>query len=241
MMVLVVGATGMTGRALVEQLLSKGHTVRAIVRSPGKLPARVRDHPNATVIEASVLDLTDAEMAERVKECDAVVSCLGHVMDFKGIFGEPKKLCTDATRRLSDAIEKNGSPTPTRFILMNTVAVQNPDLDEKRTWFERGLLTLLRHTLPPHRDNETAAAHLHRNVGRENEHIEWCSVRPDSLIDAERSPYDIDESPTTGILTGRPTARSNVAHLMTELIDNTELWTMWKFRMPVVMNATQKS
>ena len=29
MTVLVVGATGMTGRALVEQLLSKGHTVRA--------------------------------------------------------------------------------------------------------------------------------------------------------------------------------------------------------------------
>ncbi len=81
---------------------------------------------------------------------------------------------------------------------------------------------------------------LHRNVGRENKHIEWCSVRPDSLIDAERSPYDIIESPTTGILTGRPTARSNVGHLMTELIDNTELWAMWKFRMPVVMNATEK-
>ena len=67
----------MTGRALVEQLLSKGHNIRAIVRSPRKLPAKVRDHPNATVIEASVLDLTDEEMAE--KDCDAVVSCLGHV------------------------------------------------------------------------------------------------------------------------------------------------------------------
>ena len=41
MTVLVVGATGMTGRALVEQLLSKGHTVRAIVRSPSKLPTKV--------------------------------------------------------------------------------------------------------------------------------------------------------------------------------------------------------
>ncbi len=88
-------------------------------------------------------------------------------MDFKGMFGEPKRLCTDATRRLCDAIEQNGPPTPTRFILMNTVAVQNPDLDEKRTWFERGLLTFLRHTLPPHRDNEAASAHLHRNVGQD--------------------------------------------------------------------------
>jgi len=34
-----------------------------------------------------------------------VASCLGHVMSFKGIFGEPKKLCTHATRRLCNAIE----------------------------------------------------------------------------------------------------------------------------------------
>ena len=110
MTVLVVGATGMTGRALVEQLLSKGHKVRAIARSPHKLPAKVLEHPNATVIEASVLDLTDEEMAEHVKDCDAVVSCLGHVMDFKGLFGEPKNLVTDATRRLCKAIDENTPP-----------------------------------------------------------------------------------------------------------------------------------
>ncbi len=66
MTVLVVGATGMTGRALVAQLLSKGHRVRAMVRSPRKLPVEVLDHPNATVIEASVLDLTNEELAEHV-------------------------------------------------------------------------------------------------------------------------------------------------------------------------------
>ncbi len=210
------------------------------VRSSHRLPAEVLENRNTTVIEASVLDLTDQEMVAHVKDCDAVVSCLGRVMDFKGMFGEPKKLCTDATRRSCDAIEKTGSPAPTRFILMNTVGVQNPDLGEKRTWFERGLLTLLRNTVPPHRDNETASEHLHRNVGRKNRHVEWCSVRPDSLIDAELSPYDINESPTTGILTGRPTTRSNVAHFMIELIENSELWNIWKFGMPVVMNATEK-
>ena len=161
-----------------------------------------------------------------------------HVMDFKGIFGEPKKLCTDATRSLCKALEKDSFPKPTKFILMNTVGVQNPDLEEKRTWIERGLLTLLRHTLPPHRDNETAAKYLHNIVGKENKHIEWCSVRPDKLIDAEVSPYAIKESPITGILNGRPTTRSNVAHFMTELIENEELWSTWKFRMPVIMNSS---
>ena len=227
MTVLVVGATGMTGRALVAQLLSKGHRVRAMVRSPRKLPVEVLDHPNATVIEASVLDLTNEELAEHVRDCDAVVSCLGHVMDLKGMFGDPRRLCTEATRRLCDAIEDNRPTKPTKFILMNTVGVGNPDLEEKRAWFERWLLALLRYTLPPHRDNETAAEHLHRNLGKESKHVEWCSVRPDSLVDAEISPYGVQQSPTTSILSGRPTARANVAHFMIELIENAELWSAW--------------
>lgn len=239
--ILVVGATGMTGQPLVEQLLGKTHKVRVIVRSSHKLSAEVLENPNLTVIEASILDLTDEEMAGHVKDCDAVVSCLGHTVDFSGMFGEPRKLCTDATRRLCDAIEKNSPSKPSKFILMNTVGVQNPDLEEKRTWFERQLLTVLHHALPPHRDNETAAEHLHRNVGKKNKHIEWCSVRPDSLIDAEVSAYEIKASPSTGILTGRPTTRSNVAHFMTELIGNAELWRTWKFRMPVIMNREESA
>jgi hypothetical protein len=237
MTVLVVGATGMTGQALVEQLLNGGHTVRALVRSPLKLAAKVREHPNAAVIEASVLDLTDEKMAELVKDCDAVVSCLGHVMNLKGMFGEPKRLCTDATRRLCDAIAVNRPSVPTKFILMNTVGVQNPDLNERRIWFERWLLFLLRHTLPPHRDNETASDHLHQKVGKENRYVEWCSVRPDSLINAEISAYDIEASPTTGIFTGRPTARANVAHFMTRLVEDAKVWTQWRFRMPVIMDS----
>ncbi len=228
----------MTGRRLVEQLLGKNYKVRIIVRSSHKLPADIVENPNTISIEASVLDLTDEEVTEHVKDCDAVVSCLGHVMNFKGIFGEPKKLCTDATRNLCNSLEKHSLPKPTKFILMNTVGVQNPDLEEKRNWVERGLLTLLHHTLPPHRDNETAAEYLHKTVGKENKSIEWCCVRPDSLINAEVSPYDITESPTTGIINGRPTARANVAHFMTDLIENEELWNTWKFRMPVIMNSS---
>ena len=75
-------------------------------------------------------------------------------------------------------------------------------------------------------------------MGRNNKHIEWCIVRPDTLINADVSPYDIKESPSTGILNGRPTSGSNVAHFMTVLIEKTEIWSTWKFRMPVIMNST---
>ena len=61
MNILVVGATGMTGRGLVEQLLGKNYKVRIIVRSTHKLPADIMGNPNTTTIEASLLDLTDVE------------------------------------------------------------------------------------------------------------------------------------------------------------------------------------
>jgi putative NADH-flavin reductase len=236
---LVLGATGNTGRPLVEQLLNKNHKVRVIVRSTHKLSTEILENPNATIIEANVLDLTDVELAAHVKGCDAIVSCLGHNLDFKGMFGKPRKLCTDAIRRLCVAIETNNSSKPTKVILMNTVGVQNPKLDEKRGWAEKLLLTVLRYTIPPHRDNETAAEYLHQAVGIKNKHIEWCAVRPDSLINAVVSQYEINESPSTGIFTGRPSTRSNVAHFMVELIEKPNLWNMWKFRMPVIMNSKE--
>ena len=237
---LIVGATGKTGSLLVKQLLDKNHEVRVIVRSPDKFSTEILNNPNLTITDVSVLDLSDEELAEQVKNCDAVVSCLGHLLDFNGMFGNPRKLCTEATRRLCNTIQKNDTGKLTKFILMNTVGVKNPDCYEKRRWFEQGLLTLLHYAVPPHNDNETAAEYLYEIVGKNNAHIEWCSVRPDTLIDAEVSPYDIEQSPTTGIFTGRPTTRSNVADFMFELISNAELWNTWKFRMPVIMNSIEK-
>ena len=37
MTILVVGASGETGRLLVEQLLNRGQKVKAMMRSPGKV------------------------------------------------------------------------------------------------------------------------------------------------------------------------------------------------------------
>ena len=107
MTTLVVGATGATGQHLVQQLLDRGHYVKVIVRSPEKLPEAIRANDRLSVIHASVLDLSDSEMAEHVNGCDAVASCLGHTLSFKGLYGSPRRLVTDATRRLCNAIKAN--------------------------------------------------------------------------------------------------------------------------------------
>lgn len=131
MTTLVVGASGSTGRLLVEQLLHRGQHVRAMVRSTAGLPEYIRNHDNLSVIQASVLDLSDHEMARHVDGCDAVASCLGHNMSFRGLFGHPRLLVTGATRRLCEAIKANDPQAPTRFVLMNTAGNSNRDLDER--------------------------------------------------------------------------------------------------------------
>ncbi|TDJ68346.1 MAG: NAD(P)-dependent oxidoreductase, partial [Proteobacteria bacterium] len=88
----VVGASGATGRLLVEQLLRRGQHVKIVVRSPDKLPEILKSHDNLSVIHVAVLDLSDTEMAQHVSGCDAVASCLGHNMSFQGIFGRPRRL-----------------------------------------------------------------------------------------------------------------------------------------------------
>ncbi len=237
MAVLVLGATGMTGTPLVHQLLDGGHKVRIVVRSPDKFDKELLDNPNLTVLKAAVLDLKDNELKALTDDCDAVVSCLGHTMDLRGFFGNPRNLCTDVVDRVCDAIQRNNPKKPVRLILMNTVGVANPSVDQKRTLFERLVLTLLRHLVPPHRDNETAATFLRREIGKKGGAVEWCIVRPDSLINAQVSNYDVVEAPTTGIFSGRPTTRANVANLMMSLIETSTLWEKWKFRSPVIMDS----
>ena len=63
MTTLVVGASGATGRLLVEQLLDRGEHVRIIVRSIVALFQKITGNNNVSIIQASILDLTDDEMA----------------------------------------------------------------------------------------------------------------------------------------------------------------------------------
>ena len=46
MIILIVGASGATGRLLVEELLNRGQEVRIVVRSLESLPEKIKNHAN---------------------------------------------------------------------------------------------------------------------------------------------------------------------------------------------------
>lgn len=243
MKVFVAGATGATGRLLVEQLLNRGLTVRTVVRDKNRLPERIRNHENLFVTEAALLNLSDNELAKQVKDCDAVASCLGHNLTFKGIYGKPRKLVTDSVRRLCDAVKSNQPVKKVKFVLMNTTAVRNPELNEETSTGEKIVFGILRGVLPPHVDNEMAAEYLRNDLGQIDSTIEWVAVRPDGLIDLmEVTEYTVHKSlQVSPIFDSWKTSRFNVAHFMAELIANSETWSKWKGQMPVIYNKEQKT
>jgi len=196
-------------------------------------------NPNLEITEASLLDLTDKELEEQVKGCYAVVSCLGHNLSFKGIYGQPRKLVTDAARRLCTAIGKVTGTGKVKYILMNTTGNQNRDLEEPIMLKEKVVVGIIRVLLPPHVDNEQAADYLRVEIGHNHDRIDWVTVRPDTLIDhVEVSEYTLHPSPIrSALFNAGKTSRINVGHFMAELATDDELFESWKGQMPVIYNT----
>jgi hypothetical protein len=216
------------------------HEVMAIVRSPENLPESWKKNKNLQIISASILGLSDKELGDYTRDCQAVASCLGHNITFKGIYGQPRKLVTDATRRLCAAIKANKPNKAVKFVLMNTTGNRNRDLNEPISFAQKCVIGLLRLLLPPHVDNEKAADYLRTEIGQNNPFIEWAAVRPDGLINEDEvTAYKIHPSPTrSAIFDAGKISRINVAHFMARLISDEELWKQWKGRMPVIYNKS---
>ncbi len=238
MKIFLAGATGATGRLLATRLHAHDNRLNIIVRSAERLLDGLQGQEGVDVTEAALLDLSDAELAEQVRDCDAVALCLGHNLTFKGIYGQPRRLVTDATKRLCAAIRANCPQQPVKFVLMNSTGCRNRDLDESISFAQQVVIGLLRLLLPPHVDNEQAAELLRTQVGQDDRMIEWVVVRPDGLIDEpEVSAYTLHPSPTrSAIFDAGKTSRINVAELMAQLIEDAELWNHWKGQMPVIYN-----
>lgn len=198
----------------------------------------VAGNPNLTVIEASLLSLSADEVRRHLVGCDAVISCLGHVLSIRGLFGPPRDLVTKATTRLCRGTEALGPAGPVKLILMSSVSVHRPrGLDTRRSPFERAFLRMLCAVLSPARDNQKAADFLLERSGPGNGFVQWVVVRPDSLLEGEVSEFTLHEGLVNGLSAPGSTNMANAAHLVCEVVTNPKTLADWKSRLPVVVNG----
>jgi hypothetical protein len=107
--ILIIGATGGTGRQLVQQALDLGHQVTAFVRKP----AKKMEHANLRVAQGNVLDYASVESAMQGQ--NAVLSALGH----KRLFW-PTKILSEGTCDILRAMKSRGV---SRFIRESSLGV----------------------------------------------------------------------------------------------------------------------
>lgn len=239
MKTLVLGASGATGKKLVEQLLNRQQEVKAIVRSVENLPSHWKSNDLLTLIKAEISKMGVEELKILLEDCDAVVSCLGHNLSWRGVYGKPRKLVTDAVQLICTSQKARGAKPSLKLVLMSSVAVSYPEVDKTMPLAHRIITGLLYILLPPQTDNEKAAKYLRSVIRPDHPAIEWVAVRPDSLTDEEAvSPYTVYPSPVrSGILDPGKTSRINVGDFMARLITEEQLWKEWKGKMPVIYNT----
>ena len=98
MKLFVIGATGRTGRNIVQQALERGHHVSAFVRSPESISLT---NDRLTVLKGSVMD--DNQLFEAMQNHDAVLSALGPRRVFK-----PSSLLRDSAVATTQAMHRSG-------------------------------------------------------------------------------------------------------------------------------------
>jgi uncharacterized protein YbjT (DUF2867 family) len=206
MKVTLFGATGKTGRELLDRALAQGHDVRAFARNPGALHAvangtnRVPGHLD--VQRGDMRDLAAVRAA--VEGADAVLVALGP----RGL--GPDSICSDGTRVVIEAMQQTGVR---RLVCVTSIGVGDSRQQMGRLvrWVVAGVL--LRNAMA---DKEKQEA-LIRASG-----LDWVIVRPGSLHDGPATGrYRVGTGPA---FRSAAVARADVAEFMLrELTDATYL------------------
>ena len=164
MRILIFGASGQTGRQLVEQGLARGHHVTGFVRSVHRMPLV---HP---AFQLATGDVTDAAaVAEAIRGHDAALSALGPPSPARRY-----PPLTVGLRNIVAAMERVGVP---RLIYLSFLGV--PAGRHQLPAPFRNLVALaLKHSIADHEANE---ALLERSA------LDWTIVRAPKLTNGRRT------------------------------------------------------
>ncbi|KAF5484361.1 hypothetical protein CGCS363_v014652 [Colletotrichum siamense] len=135
---LLLGAKGRTGKQVVSELLSQGHTAVALVRSPGGLP----DNPGLTVVTGSPLskpDISSALSATPPLTPSAAIITLNTVRESDSPFARqlsPPRFLADSCASACEILQQAGIR---RIVVMSTAGVGDSWL--KIPWLSKAFMS----------------------------------------------------------------------------------------------------
>jgi putative NADH-flavin reductase len=161
MQIALFGATGGTGRQVLDQALASGHTVTALVRDPARIEAR-------SGLSVLCGDVLDQEATSRCVQGSAAVICvLG-----SGVGTAPVE--AQGTQRILDAMKSNGVR---RLVAVTSLGVGD-SREQVSAEFQQAMDTLLQPIIAAKTEQER----LIQASG-----LDWTIVRPGGLSDGPRT------------------------------------------------------
>jgi len=115
MRILLLGATGRTGKFVLNFCLLMGHQVTALVRDSARLE---RITPDLRVVKGSPEILSDVQ--EAIKNCDAVIVTLNNITTPGNISVQAPFLIANSVRNCLAAMAERG---PRRIVVMSMLGV----------------------------------------------------------------------------------------------------------------------
>ncbi len=199
MRLLIIGASGRTGKKLLSQALDLNMEVTVLVRNPKKVKLT---NPNLHIIQGNILDFD--KVKEVVNGQDAVLSALGHKRFFI-----PTSILSKGTEHMIQAMEEQGVK---RFICITSLGVND-------SRFKLGLYYTL-FVIPfivffYFRDKAKQEKLIQKSK------LDWTIVRPGQLTNGKkRAVYKHGAHVGNYILT-KMISRADVAHFMLSQLSST--------------------
>jgi len=160
MKLFVIGATGRTGREIVEQALARGHHVTAFVRSPGSIALK---NEKLTVLKGNATD--ENQLFDAIQNHAAVLSALGPRKPFK-----PSSLLHDSALATTRAMNRSG----VKRLVVLSAAAHFPGLPNRIVSF------ILRN----HMRDSLRMEEIVRSSG-----LDWTIARPPRLTEEDYATY----------------------------------------------------
>lgn len=196
MKILVFGATGATGKLIVQGAREWGHEVTAFVRDPARL-----DRPDVHYVQGDIVD-ADA-VAQAVAGKDVIISALG---------SRSMKRNPDLVAGVANIVAAMAALDVERLLYISSMGAG--DSRKQLGFLGRTVIAplLLRNALADHSENEDA-------IGSSG--LRWTIVRPTQLTDGPQTAYRSGEGIRASD-SSSAISRASVAHFILDQIENDE-------------------
>jgi putative NADH-flavin reductase len=191
MKLVIFGATGGTGRHLVEQALAEGHQVTAFARRPAALQVR---HDRLRIAAGDVSDAARVESA--IEGQDAVLSALGAT--------KKQAICADGMANILAAMRRAGVR---RVIVLSAFGASD---SHDRSLYTRLLWLFIRERMA---DKDRMEQLIKRSD------LEWTLVRPPRLTDGPRTQRYRSGLDLRMTLNSRISRADTAAFMLRQLVD----------------------